>query len=320
VPEVFLNTLARFAVPLFIALAGFYLSLNPRNLRPLRFYRRTLPGLLAPYALYTLVYVLVGSRGSLAALGSLPGHLVHGSASLHLWFIPVIVELYLLHPFLRRWYAGLARPGAALAAAVVVQAAYVVAYELVVRPGGVLPLWADVLVTCTSCLKFIGFFVAGYHLHDRADEMMAAARGPRALRLAGAVWLAAGSVVPALWAWQVLAAAPETWSRLSHVALDLLTMPLAAAAFVMLIAWPPECQGRGLLRRLVGSCGLYAYGIYYLHPLVLLYAGRGLARYAGPVTTVAPLRSIVLFVLVAVLSVGAVKALARLPLGRLASG
>ncbi len=320
VPEVCVNTLARFAVPLFIALSGFYLSLNPRNQRPLRFYRRTLPGLLGPYAIYTVVYVLVRNRGSLAALAGLPGHLVHGSASAHLWFIPVIIELYLLHPFLRTWYARSARRGGLLAAAVLVQAAYVVVYELSVRPAGALDWWTDALVTGTSWLKFVGFFVAGYHLHDRAGTVLAALRQPRALPTAAAIWFAAGMVLPIIWTAQVFGAAPGAWSRLSHIALDLLTVPMAAAAFAVLMAWPPGWQGAPAWRRLVQSSGLYAYGIYYLHPLVLLYAGRVLVWAAGPVAAIAPLRAAVLFVVVAVGSTLAVKGLARLPFGRLVSG
>jgi len=77
-PEVFANTLARFAVPLFIVMSGFYLSLHTRNQHALRFYRRTLPGLILPYVVYTAIYILAKNPNLTHALRAGPGHLLHG--------------------------------------------------------------------------------------------------------------------------------------------------------------------------------------------------------------------------------------------------
>ena len=60
---IFANSASRFAVPVFVMLSGFHLSLNARNEQYFRFYRRTLKHLVIPYLLYTALYTLV--RGSL---------------------------------------------------------------------------------------------------------------------------------------------------------------------------------------------------------------------------------------------------------------
>jgi surface polysaccharide O-acyltransferase-like enzyme len=315
-PEVFVNTLARFAVPLFVAMSGFYLSLNPRNQRPLRFYRRTLPGLALPYIVYTAVYLLA-SRPDLAhILRDGPGHLIHGTASAHLWFLPVIIELYLVHPFLRRWYSRSERPGRLVALAVATQVAYAFLYELVVRPAGPLAGWRDVTVTCTSFLKFVGYFVTGYYLSDNASAILEAVRRRGAFRVATVVWLAAGATLPSVWASQVFSGHLSLWSIASRVVLEVLAIPLTTAAFIMIAARPSGRRWPVPVRWSVRTCGLYSYGVYYLHPLVLTGVAWALYRHAGALMAPGPLRGGLLFLLCALVTVHAVKLLVRLPLTR----
>jgi len=47
----------------------------------------------------------------------------------------VIIELYLVHPFLRTWYAGSEKPGRLAAVAVAVQVMYVFVHELALLRG-----------------------------------------------------------------------------------------------------------------------------------------------------------------------------------------
>jgi len=101
------NQLARFAVPLFIILSGFLLynaDLSGHGLKTGDFYRRRFDRVLWPYILWTLFYGLMGGimgHDIALAIRQLLGHLLWGTASYHLYFLVIIIQLYLLYPLLR---------------------------------------------------------------------------------------------------------------------------------------------------------------------------------------------------------------------------
>ena len=126
---IFINCLTRFAVPLFIALSGFYLSLNPRNESAVPFYRRTLKFLVVPYVIYSLIYSLPAFRKS-GNLLEVVRNLLTASASPHLWFGLLILQLYLLHPFLIRWYRARRHHGTLIISAFLLQIAWSLALAI----------------------------------------------------------------------------------------------------------------------------------------------------------------------------------------------
>jgi len=94
-------------------------------------------------------------------------------------------------------------------------------------------------------------------------------------------WMVTGAILPAVWTSQVFSCCPAQWARSSRIALDLLAIPLAVAAFSMIVAWRPAWRWPSPVRRAVHVSGLYAYGVYYLHPIVLTLTAWALYRYFG---------------------------------------
>jgi surface polysaccharide O-acyltransferase-like enzyme len=316
VPEVFANTLARFAVPLFVGASGFYLSLNSRNEHAGRFYRRTLPGLVWPYLFYSAVYAIYWDHNLAHVIRRAPDFLLRGSADAHLWFIPVIVELYIAHPFLRRWYGRIAQPSRAVVVALVVQVAYGAFVELATTPGQAIASWSGVAVACSMFLKCAGYFVAGYWLRDNAETVRAVVGRPGVCAFAAATWVVAGGLLPAIWASGFFACCAAAWAVWSSIALEALLIPLSLSAFVMLAGWPRDWAAPRVLREAVQACGLYSYGVYYVHLIVLYALGKWLWVIAPPMMAMRPLRALLLVVCDAAVSVAVVKLLARLPLTR----
>jgi hypothetical protein len=146
--------------------------------------------------------------------------------------------------------------------------------------------------------------------------ILASARRPGAWGAAAAAWIVTGAILPAVWASQVLGCCPSLWSVSSRIALELLAFPLTIAAFAMMVARRPGWPVPSPVRWGVRACGLYSYGVYYLHPLGLILVGRMLHRYAGPLMDQGPLRAALLFFLDVIVAVYAVKLLVRLPLAR----
>lgn len=119
-PAFFCNQAARFGVPLFFLLSGLSLGLSPRRVTLPDFWLRRLRRVGLPYLGWTLFYFLI-ARWSGQGADSVPGglrllgrDLLLGGAASHLWFIPPLMELYLLYPLLR--YLWERAPGLTLGA------------------------------------------------------------------------------------------------------------------------------------------------------------------------------------------------------------
>ena len=105
-PALFCNQATRFTVPLFFLLSGLSLGLSNKPVKLPSFWFRRLWKIGLPYVLWSLFYFLMGrgfrlslllEGGSLRELGWL---LLLGGTASHLWFIPALLQLYLLYPLL----------------------------------------------------------------------------------------------------------------------------------------------------------------------------------------------------------------------------
>lgn len=106
------NQAMRFAVPLFIMLSGFllyYLELGRPKMGYLAFLRKRSKKILLPYLIWTCFYALYSMRGEAAVVSAEPlymikliaKHLVMGTGYVHLYFLLIMLQLYILYPLLR---------------------------------------------------------------------------------------------------------------------------------------------------------------------------------------------------------------------------
>jgi surface polysaccharide O-acyltransferase-like enzyme len=276
------HSLARFAVPTFVALSGFYLSLNRRNERARPFYRRTLKHLLIPYVAYSLVYSLPDLLTS-AGPGRLVWNLCTASAWGHLWFMALIIQLYVAHPFLSRWYRRCERRGRVVLVVLLVQIAYSAALTWLPATeslAGAPRLGVRLARLCL--LSNLGYFLCGYYLLEHADAALRLVRRPAVAALGGVLWLAVALAEAAYWA--VPLARGLAFRAITHAYLlhSLLTPLLTAAALLTLV---PVFIRRGPraspIHRLLSSLGLFSFGVYCLHPLTLGLGQRTLASWAS---------------------------------------
>lgn len=98
------DTLDRMGVPLFFMISGYLMLARGSTLEVGTFYRKNLPKLLVPLAVWNLIYYLVnawrmGEEPSLLAFASA---LFRQGVSSHMWFVYVLLGIYLLAPFLKR--------------------------------------------------------------------------------------------------------------------------------------------------------------------------------------------------------------------------
>ncbi|WLD92999.1 acyltransferase [Alkalihalobacillus sp. AL-G] len=105
------NQFARFAVPLFILMSGFLLmgSMQHKTMSVREFYRKRFTKILIPYLIWTVIYTAFSSLGLLKDGQWLQFfkitflNTITGNGFVHLYFLFVIFQLYLLFPFLKSW-------------------------------------------------------------------------------------------------------------------------------------------------------------------------------------------------------------------------
>ncbi len=95
----FLNQIARFAVPLFFIISGFVLEISFKNESYWSFIKRRLSKIFIPYALWSLIYyffVYTNNNDNLFKV------FFWGNASYQLYFIPALLVFYLLFPVIHK--------------------------------------------------------------------------------------------------------------------------------------------------------------------------------------------------------------------------
>jgi len=284
-----------FGVPVFILLSGLYLSLNHRNERWPGFYRRTLKFLLIPYTFYSLVYAIPR-----AVRGWTLNELWHGFLSSEieraLWFMPMIIGLYLLHPWLRRLYRK-SQVGVCFTAF----ALQLYGWPLMKANG--LPEGAA--TTLLSSMAMLGYFVAGYFILDHAKAALRICERWTGRIASVAVWL----LWPSLSLWSV------DGDVGGWIAKALNAASVVAAFFVLASVSCPESRVGKSVARWVACFGLYSYGVYLLHPLVISVVSRVVTQLTG-LRSGEFLWGLLVFTLTAYAALLIVKWLANRPLGR----
>lgn len=106
ITNTFLNILSSFAVPLFILISGTVLALKYRNHFPRQpFYKKRALSTAPQYLIFSMLYLVPSYiYGRLPNPDQIIFKLATGTCAVHLWFFILIIQFYLLYPFLIRLY------------------------------------------------------------------------------------------------------------------------------------------------------------------------------------------------------------------------
>lgn len=112
VANIVINEFSGFAVPLFIFISGFVLSLNYNGLFSKRtFYIKRVKSVIPSYIVFSTIYILFNIVSS-AIHGELkyPSiidvlvNLLTANSSYHLWFFALIIQFYIFYPYIIKLY------------------------------------------------------------------------------------------------------------------------------------------------------------------------------------------------------------------------
>lgn len=108
----YLNQAARFSVPLFVLLSGMSFGMFQSGKGAAAFFKSRLTKILIPYILWALIYCFYQNRTLLIGVRPFFSALLSGGFASHLYFVPLVIQLYILAWPLR--YLMKKRPGAVL--------------------------------------------------------------------------------------------------------------------------------------------------------------------------------------------------------------
>lgn len=260
-----LDPLVRVGVPLFLMISGNLMLGDPRSKAISPFYKKQLPKLLIPLAVWNVIYfavsVLTGSQ-PLSLLAFLQAALNQGT-KYHMWYIYMLVGIYLICPYLRR-LVETCTPKQLL-----------LLFAIILLPSTLRPAFNQVLpfsvVLFGPMLEgLVGYFLLGWLLGQQ--ELSRRAR--YLIYLGGAAGYAVHLVGNLLYACPQQSYLPfESGYAFPHYL-------IAAALFVWIKTFFSR-RGESLhpLQAPLRFFSQLAFGVYWVHPLVLdvithLEAGR----------------------------------------------
>ena len=103
-----------FGVPIFILISGFVLYHRyGAEVRICDFYVRRFKKVLTPYILFSVIYLAFASweNGWHPSKGKCLWMILTGTSYYHLWFVRMILQIYLLYPFLAKFYRRFEQQG-----------------------------------------------------------------------------------------------------------------------------------------------------------------------------------------------------------------
>lgn len=271
----------QFAVPLFIFLSGFLLSLRYGGEYSMgQFYVKRAYSILPQYLFFSLLFLagknlLYGPVTAMQAIFSL----LTASSSYHLWFIAVIAELYLLYPLIARIYRRAEKSSLApylLIACLAMQVVWNAACTAIEGSG-------DAFTGGLLRRVFISqvfYFIAGMHLAKNPDAFKGRDIKIRYLVPAPILLtlMVAGLTLQDM-LWPTLYPAVEGYSFWLFLAAEALKPPLYFSAFIMCYRLVSGPAGRG--KAVLGTLGKYSFGMYLIHaafmpPLCIALAAVGM--------------------------------------------
>ncbi len=303
--EVIWLSAARFSVPLFVIISGFYLLSSPQPARRLTKKTLRLLGLMLFWsAVYYLYARLTGTvSGGAAALAV---YLL--TQPVHLWYLYAAAALYLFTPV---FFVFAKHAGRSVYRYALTLCFFFGSVVTILLRSGSFPLLADIMdkTKIAALLGFPGLFLLGGYF-----RRFPTARRGRILLCTAALFSVAAT---AAWTWRCSAPKQQIEPLLMSFFAPGAVLP-AAAIFAVLQAAAGRPAAHPRAATLLAEAARCTFGVYLMHPLVLLILRNQLHLTFGllPEALDLPLRSLLVFLL----SLGCTALLRRIPFLRRIAG
>ncbi len=278
-----LNQLGRISVPLFVLLSGYGLGQKyGKELGSLKqFFQRRVFKLLPEYLLWSIVFIVVFSTFEIwrSSQVNLPliWQLVLGKADYHLYFVPMVFQLYALYPFLRK--ALRRQPLFTVLLALSVQLLWYWRFSYHYQPVVEHPLFIGDVEQYLWFPNWIGYFVLGMFLASPPNPARFKFSLPNWLTLVAACggallsWLFATNQAVSLIGSGIDPLIALRTTRYSVVVMSLLAVVLVLVVHKIFasrqVKWERKLPGMTYLLDGLKWLGKHSYRLYLSHTLMI---------------------------------------------------
>jgi peptidoglycan/LPS O-acetylase OafA/YrhL len=254
----------------FLFLSAFVLAYSIRlPLVARSFWRRRFPLVVAPYVVWSAIYVLadgdLGSPGAVVA--RFCRDLLSGAARFHLYFLLLTFQLYVVFPWVRAWLARRTNHGRILIAALIWQLMFTAAIHYRLDLPAPISTW--LANPGTWLPSYVLYVVAGLLAALHFDEVRAVVRRHRRMIGVGTLVVFGLGLLSYEVDVRVAHFSPLHASEVFAPAVVVESMAAIAGQFALGL-WVAERAGPRILRLLRTSSDV-SFGVYLAHPL--LYQG-----------------------------------------------
>jgi probable poly-beta-1,6-N-acetyl-D-glucosamine export protein len=314
-----IDSFSLFALPCFIFISGFvlynkYHTPFDKN-RSIEFYKKHLIFLLIPYVVFSTVYLIFNQflpdATPLTCQKVLLAYMT-GSACFHLWFFILIAQLYLLYPLILNTYLRYSDNKKCLYGALFI--CYICSVAFFMQKGEDFPYALRII----SFVGYLVFFLVGMETTKQYERFQSkkflySFRFLTGLFIAILVLLIPHILYYITWYF------PSSGIPVSTNIMFWINpvLDMAITIFFILLLRSIPSPSRGL--RFLDIMGIYAFGIYLVHPLFLTsfaaIMGENLVSFAGQI-----LYYPFMMILAIGLSLLLCKAIEKIPYGRIIIG
>lgn len=276
--NIFADVFITFAVPLFFCVSGLVLFFRYRQSKVfsvIGFYRRRYLTIIPPYLLFSLIYMLF--QNEKLDLKVFIKNVILGRAYPHLWFFLVLIQLYLLFPFIAKIYEYMKKKEGLryfLIFSLLAQILWNI-FVLNILPHisaqNFLLNAAFTIARQHIFVSYIFFFVLGLYICDNYASLSDyCAKNLKPIPLLVSISLLIILVCPffliTLKNSDYFISIPRYWGALSTILIPILNvfsfaMLYKASIFLM--------AKKNMLSDIVRELGRYSFGLYLIHPLFL---------------------------------------------------
>lgn len=262
-----LNEITRTGVPLFLMISGYLMLSDSRSADFSFFYKKRLPRLLIPLAVWCVIYYIFnGLRGDPMSVRGFIDMLINNGTSYHMWFVYTLFSIYLITPFLKK-----------LTAVITLRQLFIliviITFPTTLRPlvNTVAPIYIFLFNPLAE--GYLGYFLLGYLL-GKADL----SRIMRILIIAGGALGCALGIFG-----NITLSSPEGLNLFFNGGYTLNHYLFAAGLFVLARTLDQRFDVPKALRTVMAKLSDSSFGIYWLHVLALTLVEEHLALNLSPI-------------------------------------
>lgn len=264
---------SQFAVPMFILISGFVLARNYRSdFSLVKFYKKRIRSIIPQFLIFSLLYTLVNNweviqNSALSTnLSLLLNNILHANASYHLWFFSIIIQFYVLYPFIIKIYDF---------CKLIDKAELLIAFLFLIQTLWMIRIHSSSFPFIKlNFMSFLFYFGLGIYTCDYFDQLQKGQNHLTPLYFMTSLALTLGSsffIIIGLTTGYRYNTIPAYF----FIGAELIYPILRIATFLLLYNLAASLlRKKGILAKVIYRIGDYSFGIYLIHIFFNQYAIR----------------------------------------------